>query len=182
VAIYIALLRGINVGGNKLIKMEKLRQSFEALRFEQVKTFIQSGNVIFKTPNTSTAILSKRIADRLLSDFGFPVSVMTRTAAELSATVAGNPFLKEPAVDPAKLYVMFLSDKPTADAVQRIATLTIAPDRFQCVGREIYLHLPNGAGESKFMKSPLDRMLSAVTTTRNWKTVNAIHQMCQDCR
>jgi uncharacterized protein (DUF1697 family) len=77
---------------------------------------------------------------------------------------------------------MFLSDAPAAAALKKVAELIAAPDQSRCLGKAIYLYLPNGAAGSNLMKSPLDRLLSVVTTTRNWRTVNAIHQMCQECR
>jgi uncharacterized protein (DUF1697 family) len=176
------MLRGINVGAHKRIKMDKLRQSFEALRFEQVKTFIQSGNVVFKTGKLSTTTLSKRIEERILDDFGFAVSVITRTVDEMIGTIANNPFVKDRSIDQEKLHVMFLSAVPTPAALKTLDALTAAPDQFRCLGKDIYLYLPNGTVESKLMKSPLGRVLSVATTTRNWKTVNSLHQMCQDCR
>ena len=94
--IYISMLRGINVGGNKRIKMEKLRDSFEALGFEQVKTYIQSGNVVFKAGTISASGLSKKIEGRILSDFDFSVSVISRTANEIANTIKNNPFVNQP--------------------------------------------------------------------------------------
>jgi uncharacterized protein (DUF1697 family) len=180
-AIYVSMLRGINVGGNKRMKMEKLRATFEDLGFERVKTFIQSGNVVFHAAKASPAAVSKKIEARLVADFGYTVSVVTRTADEMFKAVENNPFLKERGIDPEKLHVMFLSDNPAPEALTKLEAFTIAPDRSRCLGKEIYLYLPNGAGESKLLKAPLDRALSVVTTTRNWKTVNALHQMCRDC-
>jgi uncharacterized protein (DUF1697 family) len=181
-AIYISLLRGINVGGHKQIKMDKLRASFEALGFESVMTYIQSGNVVFKTGKRSSAGLSKRIEERILSDFGFSVPVTCRTAVELGRTIANNPYLKEPGIDPEKLHVTFLSAAPAAAALKKLADLTVAPDRFHCFGKEIYFHLPNGVSGSVLMKSPVDRVLAVVPTTRNWKTVNQLYALSLDCR
>jgi len=180
--IYISLLRGINVGAHKRIKMEQLRTSFEALGFEQVKTYIQSGNVVFKTAKVSPAALSKRIEGRILKDFGFSVSVVSRTLDEMAQTIANNPFLKDRGIDPEKLHVTFLSEELTPAATKKLAELTLVPDQSRCLGQEIYLYLPNGVSGSILMKNPLDRLLSVVTTTRNWRTVNALHQMCQECR
>jgi uncharacterized protein (DUF1697 family) len=180
--IYISLLRGINVGAHKRIKMDQLRASFEALGFEQVKTYIQSGNVIFKTIKLSPALLSERIEKRILTDFGFPVSVVSRTVDEMAKIVEGNPFLKKRSIDPDKLHIMFLSSAPTATALKNFAGITAAPDQSCFFGKELYLYLPNGTAESSLMKSQLDRVLSVVTTTRNWRTVNALHKMCQECR
>jgi uncharacterized protein (DUF1697 family) len=179
--VYISMLRGINVGGHKRIKMDELRRSFEALGFEQVKTYIQSGNVVFTTRKTSTAGLSKRIEETILSDFGFPVSVVSRSADELAKMIAKNPFLRENGIDPEKLHVMFLSEAVAAAAIKTLTDLTAAPDQCRCSGREIHFYLPNGVSESVLMKKPVDRLLAVVTTTRNWRTVNALQQMCKEC-
>jgi uncharacterized protein (DUF1697 family) len=181
-AIYISLLRGINVGGHKRIKMDQLRESFEALGFEQVKTYIQSGNVVFKTGKFSAAALSRRIEERILSDFGFSVSIILRTADEMTKAIENNPFLKQRGIDFEKFHVTFLSETPTLSALGKLEALTTAPDQSRCLGKELYLFLPNGASESSLMKSPLDRVLSVVTTTRNWRTVNQLSQMCEGCR
>ena len=178
--IYVSMLRGINVGGHKRIKMDQLRVSFEALGFEQVKTYIQSGNVVFKAAKSSTSQLSKRIEERILKDFGFPVSVISRTADEMEKTIANNPFLKERGTDSEKLHVMFLSDAPAPAALKKLADLTAAPDQLRCLAREIYFYFPNGVSQSVLMKSPVDRILAVITTTRNWRTVNSLHQMCQE--
>jgi uncharacterized protein (DUF1697 family) len=180
--IYISLLRGINVGAYKRIKMEHLRTSFEALGFEQVKTYIQSGNVIFKTTKLSPQLLSDRIEKRLLTDFGFAISIVSRTLDEMAKAIEDNPFVKKRGIDQDKLHIMFLSAAPEAAALKKLAALTAAPDQSCCLGKELYLYLPNGTAESSLMKSQLDRILSVVTTTRNWRTVNTLHKMCQECR
>lgn len=180
--VYVTLLRGINVGPHKRIKMEKLRASFEALGFEQVKTYIQSGNVVFKTRKASTSSLSRQIEGRILGDFGFPVSVVTRTADELKLAIKSNSFLKEKAVDPEKLHVMFLSDAPSTTAIENLSDKIVPPDRLNCLGKEIFFYLPNGVSGSVLMKQPVDRILQVVPTTRNWRTVNQLAQMCKDCQ
>lgn len=180
--IYVSLLRGINVGGHKKIKMDQLRDSFEALGFERVKTYIQSGNIVFAAANLSPAVLAKKIEEQILSDFGFPVPLVLRTAEELKATVENNPFLKERDVDLEKLHVMFLSDVLASSAIKKLAELTTAPDQARCLDRHIYFSFPNGVSQSVLFKSPIDRILAVVNTTRNWKTVNSIHQMCRECR
>jgi uncharacterized protein (DUF1697 family) len=180
--VYVSMLRGINVGGHKRIKMEQLRASFETLGFEQVKTYIQSGNAVFKAGKASTSKLSKIIEEKILSEFGFPVSVILRGSDEIVKAIEGNPFLKERGIDPGKLHVTFLSAAPAPAALKKLADLVAVPDKFCCLDREIYFYLPNGVSQSVLMKSPVDRVLAVVTTTRNWKTVNSLHQMCQECR
>jgi len=179
---YISMLRGINVGGHKRIKMDQLRKSFEALGFEQVKTYIQSGNVVFKGGKLSTAALSRKIEAKILSDFGFSVSVISRTQDEMEKTIQNNPFLKERGIDQTKLHVTFLSEAPAPPALQKMQTLIAAPDQSRCAGREIYFYLPNGVSQSSLWKTPWERTLSVVTTMRNWNTVNSLYQMCLDCR
>lgn len=180
--IYVALLRGINVGGNKKIKMDLLRSSLEQLGFEQVKTYIQSGNVVLKSAKLSPAALSNKIGQSILKDFGFSVSVITRSADEINNAVASNPFLNLPGIDPEKLHVAFLSEAPGGARIKKLAELTKAPDQSRLAGKEVFLYLPNGVSQSSLWKTPLDRILSVVATMRNWRTVNTLHQMCQECR
>ncbi len=180
--IYISMLRGINIGGHKRIKMDQLRKSFETLGFEQVQTYIQSGNVVFTAAKLSTSALSQKIEKQILSDFGFSVSVISRTLHEMGKAISNNPFLKTPGIDPEKLHVMFLSEAPEAAALKKLVDLTTAPDQCRPSEREIYFYLPNGVSQSVLMKSPADRILSVVTTTRNWRTVNQLLQMCEECR
>jgi uncharacterized protein (DUF1697 family) len=162
--------------------MGALREAFEALGFAQVKTFIQSGNVVYKAAKASTTVLSNKIENKLLEDFGFPVRVVSRTVEEMVKAVESNPFVAAPGIDQEKLHVMFLSTVPVPDALSKLNALIAEPEQCRCLGKELYLYLPNGAGESKLLKAPLDRILSVVSTTRNWRTVNSLHQMCQDCR
>ena len=177
---YVALLRGINIGPHKRVKMDDLRKSFEDQGFEQVKTYIQSGNVVFKAGKNSSPALGKKIEERIVSDFGFSASVIVRTSDDLGKTVNANPFLKQRGVDPEKLHVTFLSDVPAAAALRKLAEYTVAPDQSRCLGKEIYLHLPNGFSGSSLWKVPWEKALGVVTTTRNWRTVNTIYQMCRD--
>jgi len=178
---YVAMLRGINVGPHKRMKMEKLRALFEALGFEQVSTYIQSGNVVFNAGKLAANVLSKRIESRIQDDFGFSAAVIARSADEMSATVAGNPFLRQPGIDPEKLHVMFLAETPSSVAVKKLAELARAPEQLRSLGKEIYLYLPDGVANSFWMKNPVDRILGVATTTRNWKTVNQLAKMCEEC-
>ena len=176
-----ALLRGINVGGHKRIKMDPLRKSLGALGFEQVKTYIQSGNVVFNTAQLSPAGLSKRIEESILRDFGHSVSVISRTLDEMGKTIAANPFLKQRGINQAKLHVMFLPESPVPSDLRQLEGLTAAPDQSRCVGKEIYLYLPNGFAESSLANNPLERRLLQRATIRNWRTVSNLYQMCLDC-
>jgi uncharacterized protein (DUF1697 family) len=178
--IYVAMLRGINVGGHKQVKMERLRQLLGKLGFEHVQTYIQSGNAVFKSGRTSAAALSKKIENTILADFGFAASVICRSADEICEIVDGNPFLKQRGMDPEKLHVTFLSEAPVAPAIKALEALIAAPDEARFQGREIYFYLPNGVSQSVLMKRPVDRLLGVITTTRNWRTVNRLREMCNN--
>ncbi len=179
--IYIAMLRGINVGPHKRMRMEKLRTSFEALGLKQIKTYIQSGNVIFEAHKISPAALSKKLEAQILSNFGFSADVISRTREEMDEVIRDNPLLKEKGVDPSKLHVAFLPEAPAAVAVKKLESLTLTPDRVRCLGKEIYFYFPNGVSGSSLWKHPLDRVLSVPTTMRNWNTVNKLHEMAAEC-
>jgi uncharacterized protein (DUF1697 family) len=174
---YIAMLRGINVSGQKKMKMDRLRESFEALGFAQVRTYVQSGNVIFHATRSSLTDLSRKAEERIRSDFGFSVSVISRTSGEISKTIQGNPFLKKPGIDSSKLYVTFLSQVPMPAVLKKLDTWTAEPDEFRYCGREIYLYCPNGYGRTKLSNNAFERVLSVAATTRNWKTVNKLHEI-----
>ena len=179
-SIYIAMLRGINIGPHKRIKMEKLRACCEALKFERVETYIQSGNVVFKAAKLSPAAVSKKLEGRIVTDFGFQVDVITRTCQELQKIVGANPLLKEPSLDESKFHVTFLSDVPDALAIKKLQALTLPPDQVRVSRREIYFYFPNGVSGSSLWKHNLDRVLSVTGTMRNWRTVCRLDQMASE--
>jgi uncharacterized protein (DUF1697 family) len=179
--IYVALLRGINIGPHKRMKMEKLRASCEGLGFERVRTFIQSGNVIFKAAKLSGDGISKKLSACILADFGFSVEVIARSKDEMGAIIEANPFVGQRGIDVKKLHVLFLSEVPAAAAVKKLESLTAAPDKLHAAGKEIYFYFPNGVSGSSLWKHPLDRVVSVPATMRNWNTVNSLYQMAVEC-
>ena len=176
---YIAMLRGINVSGHKIIKMELLRASFAALGFKNVKTYIQSGNVVFEAPKDSDASVSAKIERKILRDFGFSVPVFIRSAKEMEAVCAGNPFLKAPGMDQTKFHVSFLSGDPLEGGHKELEPLAAKTEQFRIIGREVYLYLPNGSGNSKLSNTAIEKKLSVGATTRNWATVNTLLAMAR---
>jgi uncharacterized protein (DUF1697 family) len=177
---YIALLRGINVGGHKIIKMDQLRKAFKELGFENVATYVQSGNVVFKSPKKVSDELSGQIEEMLLRRFSMSVPVIVRTAEEVGEVLTNNPFLKEPGLDLTKLHVTFLSLIPQKTAIKGLDAIAACPDRFHCRGLEIYLHCPNGFGGTKLSVNAFEKVLAVGATTRNWKTVNKLYEMARD--
>ncbi len=174
---YISLLRGINVSGQKAMTMDQLRRSFEALGFKSVKTYLQSGNVIFGTAKRSPLQLSKKIERRISSEFGLPVSVIVRTSEELSRIIERNPFLKETGIDHSKLHVTFLSQQPLKATAQKLDVFDAAPDQFRWSDQEIYLYCPNGYGRTKLSNNAFEKALLVTATTRNWNTVNTLYEI-----
>ncbi len=173
------MLRGINVAGQKIIKMEMLRASFEALGFRRVRTYVQSGNVIFESGKASLSSLSKRIEGKILRDFGFSIHLALRTSNEMKKIVGANPFLKEQDLDHSKLHITFLSAIPIRAALGKLEGLNALPDQWRINGREVYLYCPNGYGKTKLANTALEKMLSVKATTRNWKTVNTLIEMLE---
>ena len=165
-----ALLRGINVGGKNLLPMKDLAELFSEAGCRDVRTYIQSGNVVFEAPAT----VLKKLPETVSRKIGVPVIV--RSHAELEAVVRGNPFLKAGEAEKT-LHVAFLADMPGTDAVAKLDPLRSAPDRFIVVDRHVYLHLPNGMGNSKLTNAWLDSKLSTVSTARNWATVVKLYEM-----
>ncbi|PGH48011.1 DUF1697 domain-containing protein [Streptomyces sp. Ru87] len=178
---YVALLRGINVGGNKKVPMAELRELLGGLGLDGVRTLLQSGNAVFTGADRDPAELAAAIGRALEDRFGFPVTVMVRTAAELRAAAEANPF-PDPASDPAKYTVTFLSAPAAPEPLDAIDPSSYAPDEYRLAagGRELYGRFPNGLGRSRL--SPLldRRRLGAEATTRNWNTVTKLLAMTED--
>jgi uncharacterized protein (DUF1697 family) len=180
--VYIALLRGINVGAHKRMKMEKLRTSCEALGFEQVATYIQSGNVVFKAPKLSTSTLSEKIRKCIAADFGFSADVVTRTSDDFSKIIRSNPLLKKGGLDESRFHVVFFSDALEREAIQKLESLILPPDQVGVSGKEMYFYFPNGVSGSSLWKHNLDRVLGVSGTMRNWNTVNKLFEMAEACQ
>ena len=171
---YVAMLRGINVSGSKPVKMDALRVSFEALGFKNVRTYVQSGNVVFEAKERAAAPLGPKIVARIKRDFGFDVPVLVLGAGELARVVEENPFLKQRGVDLTKLHVTFLAAPPVVAGLKKMEGVSSGRDAFRCLGTTIYLLCPDGYGNTKLSNNAFERALGAAATTRNWKTVTTL--------
>ena len=165
----IALLRGINVGGKNRLPMKELAALFVDAGCEDVRTYIQSGNVVFRTGSEGGEDISSVISASILSSFGYRIPVVTRTARAFQEIVRANPFL-EAGAEADKLHVMFLAELPDSANVEALDTDRSPGDEFAVQGSEIYLHCPNGVARSKLTNSYFDSRLSTTSTTRNWRT------------
>jgi uncharacterized protein (DUF1697 family) len=172
-ATHVALLRGINVGGKNRLPMAELSALFEAGGCAGVRTFIQSGNVLFAAPAALARRLPGELAARIEKGHGLRVPVILRTAAELRRIAAANPFLRK-GVDPKLCHVAFLAAVPGRDAIAKLDRARSPPDAFEVQGSEVYLSLPNGVGRTRLTNDYLDRTLGTTSTLRNWNTVREL--------
>jgi uncharacterized protein (DUF1697 family) len=175
---FISILRGINVSGQKKILMADLKVLYENLKFKDVRTYIQSGNVIFKSKEPLSDIeFEKKIEDQIFKKYDFHVPVIIRSEDEIRKIIAANPFLKEKNIDPKKLHVTFLSNIPDKENVESIEKMDFSPDKFMISGKEVYLYVPNGYGETKISNTFFEKKLKVKATTRNWNTVNKLSEL-----
>jgi len=144
---YLALPRGINVSGSNTIKMTELKAALEGLGFENVVTYINSGNVAFDTKKCAETSLVKKIAPVLEAMAGKPISVMVRVQADLLRIIQNNPFAGQ-FESHKEMHVLFLNDDVTEEAKSFLAENVPPPERFSVAGREVYCHLPMGVADS----------------------------------
>ena len=176
---YICILRGINVSGQKIIKMDALRKSFEEMKFKNVRTYIQSGNVLFESKEISNTSLEKQIQKKLLQDYGFHVPVLVKETKNLKSAVKNNSFIDRKNIDIDRLYVTFLAEKPSQTNIDKITPEQYAPDEFILSGNIVYLYCPGGYGNTKLSNNFFENKLKVVATTRNWKTVNELIRLSE---
>jgi uncharacterized protein (DUF1697 family) len=170
---YVALLRGINVSGQKIIKMEDLKKAFESLRYERVTTYIQSGNVVFGSA-AAAPLLRTQIENKLLKVFGYEVVVIVKTVKEIEEVVRRNPFKKVETGRGEKLYISFLEDKPAKAAAESLTAVKNDVDEIRLSGSEVYILCRKGFGKSLFSNTFIEKKLAVSATTRNWDTVQKL--------
>lgn len=174
---YISILRGINVGGHKKIKMAALRQMFTDLGFINVHTYIQSGNVIFSSESSDNQKLEKMIVGKIKQTFGFDVPVIILSADELTTTLNSNPFIKDNSKDLSYIHITFLSEKPEPDLLKKIADTNFTPDEFVNIDRAVYLYCPTGYGNTKLTNTFFESKLKVTATTRNLNTATELSKI-----
>jgi uncharacterized protein (DUF1697 family) len=172
---YVALLRGINLGAHNKVSMADLRALFASLGAEDVATYVQSGNVVFRSSD-APGKLTDAIEKRIRRDLGLSVTVLLRTQSQLSKVLAGNPFANHES-EPTKLHVTFLADKPDRARIRQLDPKGAEPDECRVIGHEIYLHCPSGYGRSKLSNAYFEKQLGVTATTRNWKTVTKLAEL-----
>lgn len=173
--VFVALFSGINVGGNRIVKMAELKGFFEQLGFTDVATYIQSGNVVFNAANSDSTQLTAQLEAAFEQRWGFRSRIMVRDRAWFERLVADNPY-PEVANDHTKLHAYVLERAPNADEIAPLSARCTGPERFEVRGDALYLHAPDGLGKAKFAEV-LPRVLKVPGTARNWRTVLSLLEM-----
>lgn len=174
---HLALLRGINVSGHNMIKMEALKTVLEAAGFQNVQTYIQSGNVFVDTDETNAAAVGFKIKQELFKNFGHEVPVVVIAKSDLDACLNNNPFLKENEVDTKKLYVAFISTTLKDTSINDLKISQFKPDEARIDGNKIFIKYAVGAGKTRFDQKYIEKKLNVTATIRNWNTVTQLLQL-----
>jgi uncharacterized protein (DUF1697 family) len=178
--ILISMLRGVNLGQHNRIKMEELRAMYASLKLEDPRTYVQSGNVIFRTKKKNSPQLAKKIQSAIQKKFGCSPEVVLRTAEEMRRAVTANPFPAQTQVEPDKVLVTFLSAEPPGQVATNLDKFKDLPEKLQLRGRELYIYFPHGAGRSKLPWSTVDKLLQVTGTARNWNSVQAMLRIAEE--
>jgi len=177
--VLISMLRGVNIGGHNKIKMDALRALYESLKLESPRTYVQSGNIIFRTKEKNSVVLAKKIQSAIERKFGFRPEVILRTTDELRSAIAAHPFAGRN-LEPGKILVTFLGADPGPAAQGNLRALKDYPEELHLLGRELYIYFPNGAGKSKLPWSKIDKLLQTTGTARNWNSVTKMLAMAEE--
>ena len=171
---YISMLRGINVGGHKKIKMDTLKQLYVELGYTNVQTYIQSGNVIFQTQDIDAVNLAKSIAKQILEITGLEVPVLVLKLDEMKRIIENSPFVFDLSKNPTSFHITFLSETPDIINLEKIKSTDFGADHFELLDKAIYVYCPTGYGNTKLTNTFFENKLKVTATSRNWKTVNEL--------
>lgn len=166
----IALLRSVNVVGKNTIRMPELARAFEKGGFENVRTYIQSGNVIFDTTEESCDVLAGKIRDLINKQFGLTIQAVVIAPQELADIVSQNPFAKKPGIDLSRQHITFLDREAEPEKAEKLLSYNYPPDEIIIGSRVVYVHCPDGYGRTKYHNNFIEKKLSANATSRNWNT------------
>lgn len=177
--VLISMLRGVNLGQHHRIKMEDLRLLYESLDLRDPRTYVQSGNVIFRTREKNSVKLAKKIQEAIDKKFGFRAEVVVRTIGEMRQSVAANPFRNRRDIEASKLLITFLAAEPAAEANATLRNLKVQREELHLIGRELYIYFPDGIGKSKVPWSSVEKLLKVTGTARNLNSVVKMLEMAE---
>lgn len=178
-AVYVSMLRGVNVGGHKLLKMSALCELFQSLELQTPRSYVQSGNVLFQSREKNPLRLADRIENAIEQAYGFRPAVIIRTIPQLREVLTKNPFRNRPDVLPAKLLITFLATEPDPEARTKVLQIKTDGEEIRILGREMYVHYPNSAGRSKIQLSRLEKESKTTGTARNLNTVEKLLELAE---
>ncbi len=174
---YIAILRGINVSGKRLIKMEDLRNHLQCLPLTDIKTYIQSGNIVFKTADTNVEKIADNITAKIMEVYAFEVPVIVLSLDDLVFISKNNPFINKRNLETSKLHVTFLKVEADAEKLKLLASVSDSPNIYIATSKAIYFYCPEGYGNIKLNNNFIEAKLKVTATTRNWNTITHLIAM-----
>ncbi len=177
---HLALLRGINVSGHNMIKMEALKTTLEAIGFQNVQTYIQSGNVFVDTDEENASKVGFVIKQEIFKVFGHEVPIVVVNKDDLAVCFKNNPYLKEKDIDTKKLYVAFVSTTLKSDSINDLKISQFKPDEASIDGNKIYIKYAVGAGKTRFDQKYIEKKLNVTATIRNWNTVTQLLKIYEE--
>jgi uncharacterized protein (DUF1697 family) len=178
-AVIVSMLRGVNLASHNRVQMAALRALYESLGFRDPQTYIQSGNVVFRTKQRDLVALARKIEKGIERSFGFRTTVVVRTAPELRDVIARNPFRSRRGIDPSKLLVTFLASNPAAEALELVLKINTEPEEVHIDGREVYIYFPNGMARPKMSWVAIEKKLQTSGTGRNWNSVTKLLEIAE---
>ena len=174
----ISLLRSVNVVGKNIIRMPELADAFKQAGFRNVRTYIQSGNIIFDTAVESRDHLTEKIRELIAKQFGLTLQVLALAPQELAGIVLNNPFLKRPGIELSKVHVTFLDREADPEKAEKLLSYKYPPDEIMIGARSVYVYCPDGYGRTKYDNTFIEKKLAANATSRNWNTCLKLLEMC----
>jgi Uncharacterized protein conserved in bacteria len=177
---FICLLRGVNVGGNKMLRMDALKKLCGSLKLKDAQTYLQSGNVVFRSDETDRAVLVRRLEEGIRKATALDVRVILRTTAEMRKVIAANPFTMSPERNPSALLVAFLNGDLGKEAQTLLSQLKTDSEELHFGARELYIYFHAGIADSKLSNALTEKKLKVNVTARNWNTVNALLRMAEE--
>jgi uncharacterized protein (DUF1697 family) len=177
--VIVSMLRGVNVGGHNMVKMEALRALYESIGLRDPQTYVQSGNVVFRTDARNLAGVAAKIEEAIERNFGFRTPVVVRTSSELRDVIARNPFARRRGIDPRKVLVTFLAADPSAEAREQALQIKPDPEELHIDGREVYMYFPNGLARPKLSWVAVEKKLKTPGTGRNWNSVTKLLEIAE---
>lgn len=173
------MLRAVNLGSHNRVKMDLLCALCTTLKFSDPRTYVQSGNVVFRSSERSLRRVAQQLEDGIERQFGFRTDVIVRSAAEMRDVVKRNPFAERRNIDPKRLLVLFFGQEPGSDAKAKVSAMKVNAEELRLSGRELYVYFPDGIGRSKVSTPAIEKALKTPGTGRNWNSVTKLLEMAE---